>query len=258
MYFETELSEKLNRELEADGICVSEALIAKTLAAAEEAREIEENANQLIELASARKRRIKDVAPVLFRVVSVAAACFVLVVGGFALRFSTMRMGSDSAAPMATRMTAESESIQYSNGASEEVCVADEAVFDVYGEPPEAHVEASDDFKAEMYMTDAEVPMEPIVPTEANDEVSALIAELEQAEYVELEEVAAGSRRYRFVVREDAERTEAYLIYEDGAAERVEATADGETVSGVSYDSIDSASAQRTVLIWMKRSGYEF
>ena len=44
MVFETELSEKLNSELESAGISVSEALIAKTLAAVQAARAEEKEA----------------------------------------------------------------------------------------------------------------------------------------------------------------------------------------------------------------------
>lgn len=292
MFLETELSEKLNSELESAGISVSEALIAKTLAAVQAARTAEqdasetdwieateENANKLIELAGARKRNLKKFAPVLFRVATVMAACFVLVVGGFVLRFSTMRMGKDTAeqaqAPM---MTAESGSARSDMKADADANgVADESY--MYFSETSESLEMESAVSADCI---ADAPMEPIVPTAESDvaddadavveemeekesEVSQvqdaakmLTAQLERAESVELEYTAQGTAVYRFVVRETDGSAVCYLVHENGRVECAELMADGETGAVMLYDSVDGKAFQRAVLVWMKQNGYSF
>lgn len=290
MFLETELSEKLNSELEAAGISVSEALITKTLAAVQAARTAEEkensgtewaeaseeNVNKLIELAKARKGRIKGAGPVLFRLATVMAACFVLVVGAFALRFSTMRMGKENAAPMAT---AENSSTR--NGAkyaadSDSTAAGED--FKYFSESVESKSEES----AVASINPAEAPMDAIAPTsesdladvaevvveetgegyfmveDAQEAVMLLGVELSQAESVEKERTAQGNTVYRFVMQDDAEATKYYLVHEDGEVEFTKMTADGEPVTVMLHNGSDSKGFRRAVLVWMKQNGYEF
>ena len=289
MYFETELSDKLNNELESAGISVSEALIAKTLAAVQAARTAEqdaseaewieateENANKLIELAGARKRSLKRFAPVLFRVATVMAACFVLVVGGFVLRFSTMRMGKDTAeqaqAPM---VTAESGSARIDMKADADANGAAD-IYMYYSETSES-LEMESAVSADGI---ADAPMEPIVPTaesDVADDADAVVEEaeeaavsgvhdvakvltvqLERAESVEPEYTAQGTVVYRFVVRETDGSAICYLVHENGRVECAELMSDGETGAVMLYDSADGKAFQRAVLVWMKQNGYDF
>ncbi len=291
MFLETELSDKLNNELESAGICVSEALIAKTLAAVQAARTAaenetpdtewaeasEENINKLIELAGARKRRWKRIAPLVFKTATVMAACLVLVVGGFALRFSTMRMGSDNAemaqAPMLTaesgsaagEMKADADAngaadnyVYYSKPASEspvmESAVEADSIADAMAEPivPTEKSDAVDDADAVV-----EAAEESVV-SEVQDVTKVLTGQLERAESVALEYTAQGTAVYRFVVQEIDGSTVCYLVHENGRVECAELTSDGESGAVMLYDSADSKAFQRNVLVWMKQNGYSF
>ena len=280
MCFETELSDKLNNELEAAGISVSEALIAKTLAAVQAARTAEadsseaewvevaeENANKLIELAGTRRRSLKRVAPVLFRVATVMAACFVLVVGAFALRFSTMRMGKDSAAPMT-----EEESTGARGGIMPDA-VADSDVADgfvCYSETSESlsevPMDAVENSANETVVSTAEsdvaddadavtVVSEETEISEVQNAAVVLTELLERAESVEKELTAQGKSVYRFMVR-DAATAMCYLVHEDGRVEYAELMANGETGAVLLYEGADGKAFQRAVLVWMKQNGY--
>lgn len=300
MFFETELSDKLNNELESAGICVSEDLIAKTLAAVQAARTATENeasdaewieategnATKLIELAGARKRRIKSIAPVLFRAATVMAACFVLVVGAFALRFSTMRMGKDSAAqePM---MTAENgsarNSIAYAADAdSMEIVTGEEiSLFDAKADSPTEQSAASGVWAVE-------TAMEPIEPTAESDmaddavaneaaateaveqepvraedsdvqsKVAALTEILALAESVELRKNEQGIRLYEFFVKDSAGAEGYYCIYEDGYVEFAAVLQDGQTGMVEAPEGSEDKAFRRAVLVWMKEHGYSF
>lgn len=300
MFFETELSDKLNNELESAGICVSEDLIAKTLVAVQAARTATENeasdaewieaaegnATKLIELAGARKRRIKSIAPVLFRAATVMAACFVLVVGAFALRFSTMRMGKDSAAqePM---MTAENgsarNSIAYAADAdSMEIVTGEEfSLFDAKAESPTEQSAASGVWAVE-------TAMEPIEPTAESDmaddavaneaaateaveqepvraedsdvqsKVAALTEILALAESVELRKNEQGIRLYEFFAKDSAGAEGYYCIYEDGSVEFAEVPPEGQTNPLKPFAGSDDKAFRRAVLVWMKEHGYSF
>ena len=292
MFLETELSDKLNNELESAGICVSEALIAKTLAAVQAARTAaenetpdtewaeasEENINKLIELAGARKRRWKRIAPLVFKTATVMAACLVLVVGGFALRFSTMRMGKDNAemaqAPMVTAengstprdMKADADAngaadnyIYYSETSESpspvmESAVAADGIADAMAEPivPTEKSDAVDD--ADAVVEEAEES----VMSDVQDVTKELTVQLECAESVALEYTAQGTAVYRFVVQETDGSTVCYLVHENGRVECTELTSDGETGAVMLYDSADSKAFQRNVLVWMKQNGYSF
>lgn len=294
MFFETELSDKLNSELESAGISVSEALIAKTLAAVQAARTTEEkevpdsewteareeNVEKLIELAQARKGRIKGAGPVLFRLATVMAACFVLVVGAFALRFSTMRMGKENAAPMAT---AENESAR--NGvkyAADSDSIAAGEDFKYFSESVESKSEEEESAVASI--NPAQVPMDAIAPTSesnpaddadavmaeaetgyeevernAQEKAASLMVRLEQAESVEKERTAQGNTVYRFVMQDDAETYKYYLVHENGEVEFAMKTEDGEIISEIMYyNDADSKEFRRIVLVLMKKHGYEF
>ena len=297
MFFETELSEKLNNELEAAGICVSEDLITKTLAAVQAARTSEENEapdaewteeeveniNKLIELAGVRKRRIKGIAPVLFRAATVMAACFVLVVGAFALRFSTMRMGRDTAemaqAPMVTEENGsaprEMKADADANGAAEnymyysetseseslviESAVAADGIADAMAEPivPTEERDVADDADAVIEDAVTEAAEESVM-SEVQDVTKELTVQLERAEAVTLEYTAQGTAVYRFVVQETGGSTVCYLVHENGRVECTELTSDGETGAVMLYGSADSKAFQRAVLVWMKQNGYSF
>ena len=290
MFLETELSDKLNNELESAGICVSEALIAKTLAAVQAARTAaenetpdtewaeasEENINKLIELAGARKRRWKRIAPLVFKTATVMAACLVLVVGGFALRFSTMRMGKDNAetaqAPMVTAengstprdMKADADAngaadnyIYYSETSESPVmepAVAADGIADAMAEPivPTEKSDAVDD--ADAVVEEAEES----VMSDVQDVTKELTVQLECAESVALEYTAQGTAVYRFVVQETDGSTVCYLVHENGRVECAELTSDGESGAVMLYDSADSKAFQRNVLVWMKQNGYSF
>ena len=312
MCFETELSDKLNNELESAGISVSEALIAKTLAAVQAARSTaenetpdaewteasEENINKLIELAKARKGRWKRIAPLVFKTATVMAACLVLVVGAFALRFSTMRMGKDNAeTAQAPMMTAENSSVprdmkadadangaadnyMYYSETSESLVMESAVAADGITDAVEFAVEADDVADAmESPVTAggiADAVVEPIVPTteddadavveeaeesvvsEVQDVAKELTIQLERAESVALEYTAQGTAVYRFVVREANASAVCYLVHENGRVECAELTSDGETGAVMLYDSVDSKAFQRTVLVWMKQNGYSF
>ena len=288
MFFETELSEKLNNELESAGISVSEELVAKTLAAVQAAREAEsgdaewneaseENISKLIELAGVRKRRLRGLAPVLFRAATVMAACFVLVVGAFALRFSTMRMGSEEAAPMMPRTTAENGSAQNDmKYATDAYSIVTDEDYDLYGAPMEAHVEES------MVVAEAsdEVDMEPVVPTvkeELADDADAVEAEnaggavsevqnpaswlteqLAQAESVRMSRNEQGIRLYEFFVRDSAGVPGYYNVYEDGTVMFGEIPPDGQTGTIQAVGGSEDKAFRRAVLVWMKEQGYSF
>lgn len=300
MFFETELSDKLNNELESAGICVSEDLIAKTLAAVQAARTATENeasdaewieategnATKLIELAGARKRRIKSIAPVLFRAATVMAACFVLVVGAFALRFSTMRMGKDSAAqePM---MTVENGSarngIAYAADADsmESVTVEEFSLFDAKADSPTEQSAATGAYSVE-------TAMEPIEPTAESDvaddavaneaaateaveqepvraedsdvqsKVAALTEILALAESVELRKNEQGIRLYEFFAKDSAGAEGYYYIYEDGSVEFAAVLQDGQTGMVEAPEGSEDKAFRRAVLVWMKEHGYSF
>lgn len=296
MFLETELSDKLNNELESAGICVSEALIAKTLAAVQAARNAaenetpdeewaeasEENINKLIELAGARRGRWKRIAPLVFKTATVMAACFVLVVGAFALRFSTMRMGKDSAEmAQAPRVTAENGSaagemkadadangaadnyVYYSETISEslvmESAVEADSIADAMAEPivPTEKKDMVDD--ADAVIEDAVVEeAEESVASETQDVTKELTVQLERAESVTLEYTAQGTAVYRFVVQETDGSALCYLVHENGRVECTELTSDGESGAVMLYDSADSKAFQRNVLVWMKQNGYSF
>lgn len=290
MFLETELSEKLNSELEATGISVSEALITKTLAAVQAARTAEEkensgtewaeaseeNVNKLIELAKARKGRIKGAGPVLFRLATVMAACFVLVVGAFALRFSTMRMGKENAAPMATAENSSTRNgVKYAADSDSTAAGED---FKYFSESVESKSEES----AVASINPAGATMDAIAPTsesdladvaevvveetgegyfmveDAQEAVMLLGVELSQAEAVEKERTAQGNTVYRFVMQDDAETIKYYLVHEDGEVEFTKMTADGEPVTVMLHNGSDSKGFRRAVLVWMKQNGYEF
>lgn len=292
MFFETELSDKLNNELGSAGISVSETLIVKTLAAVQAARTTEENevpdtewteageenVEKLIELAQARKGRIKGAGPVLFRLATVMAACFVLVAGAFTLRFFTMHMGKENAAPMATAGNESAHNgVKYAAD-SDSIAAGEE--FKYFSGPEESKSEES----AVASINSAEVPMDAITPTSENnladnaetvmdeaetgyieaernaqEKAASLMVRLEQAESVEKERTAQGNTVYRFVVQDDAETYKYYLVHETGEVEFAMKTADGETISEIMYhNSADSKEFRRVVLVLMKKHGYEF
>lgn len=295
MVFETELSEKLNSELESAGISVSETLIAKTLAAVQAARTTEvnevpdaewvgaseENAEKLIELAKASKgRRIKGAGPALFRVATVMAACFVLVVGAFALRFSTMRMGKEEAA-QAPMMTAQNGSAR--NGvtyAADAESIAEED-FKYFSDTMEsmemespAMAESPADSLVEPVTTTAEgvladdadaviesEAVEKCEKAEASDipeEVKLLTEQLAQAETVQLLKNEQGIRWYEFFVRDSVNEPGYYRVYEDGAVEFTELPPVGQNSTRVVYDASENKEFRRALLVWMKKHGYSF
>ncbi len=292
MFFETELSDELNNELESAGISVSEALIAKTLAAVQAARATEENElsdaefveaseeniTKLIELAEARKGRMKGVGQAVFRVAAVMAACFVLVVGGFALRFSTMRMGREEAAPMAADENGSARNgVKYAADADSATESED---FKMFSDAMESQAEES----TTAAVNPQELPMAPVATTaggdsadnadaviegvaeecektEASDiqgEVNLLVEQLVRAESVEKELTAQGTSVYRFVVQDAAGAAVCYLIHETGEVEFAEMGADGETGAVWSYGAAEDKEFRRSVLVWMKQNGYEF
>jgi len=295
MIFETELSEKLNSELESAGISVSETLIAKTLAAVQAARTTEvnevpdaewvgaseENAEKLIELAKARKgRRIKGAGPVLFRVATVMAACFVLVVGAFALRFSTMRMGKEEAAqaPMMAgqngsarngvtyAVDAESiaeEDFKYFRDTMESMEMESPAM----AESPAAYLTAPVTTTAEGVLADdadaviESEAVEECEKAEASDiqeEVKLLTEQLAQAETVQLLKNEQGIRWYEFFVRDSVNEPGYYRVYEDGAVEFTELPPVGQNSTWAVYDASENKEFRRALLVWMKKHGYSF
>jgi len=295
MVFETELSEKLNSELESAGISVSEALIAKTLAAVQAARATEvnevpdtewvgaseENAEKLIELAKASKgRRIKGAGPALFRVATVMAACFVLVVGAFALRFSTMRMGKEEAA-QAPMMTAQNGSarngVKYAADA-ESIAEEDFKYFSDTMESMEmespAMAESPADSLVEPVTTTAEGVLvddaDAVIESEAveecekaeasdiQEEVKLLTEQLAQAETVQLLKNEQGIRWYEFFVRDSVNEPGYYRVYEDGAVEFTELPPVGQNSTRVVYDASENKEFRRALLVWMKKHGYSF
>lgn len=249
MFLESELSEKLNLELESAGISVSEALIARTLAAVKNAQETEQDdVNKVMELADIRRTRLAKTNKVLLRVATVMAACFVLVVGGFALRFSTLRMGKESAdmAPMAVADMA------VRNGGT-----ADDAATGTANE--------SITYSADADMGAVEVPMECIESDAVDEEtvmaeaetvtipgVDALTDKLETVSY-DWETSVTGDTVYRFIVEENGSQF-CYLIHENGMVEYAEVTADGETGALMPYEGSDSAEFRREMMIWMKEN----
>ena len=291
MFFETELSDKLNNELESAGICVSETLIAKTLAAVQAARTAEErevpdtewteaseeNIKKLIELTGVRKKRRKGIAPVLFRAATVMAACLVLVVGGFALRFSTMRAGKETA-PMAPMMTDENRSarnsISYTTDA-DSVMVGDD--YELFGETFQAQVEESA-VAAEEPMEAMLEPIEPTVECDVaedavtEDEVqaewkeelsdvqnaAALTERLLQAETVNLRRNAQGVSVYEFFVSDNTGEQGYYWVYEDGMVEFAKVLQDGQAGMVESPVGSENIEFRRAVLVWMKEYGYLF
>lgn len=288
MFLETELSEKLNSELESAGISVSEALIAKTLAAVQAARTeenrkntdaewneaSEENINTLIALAGARKRKIKGFAPILFRAATVMAACFVLVVGAFALRFSTMRMGKEEAA-QAPMMTAQNGSarngVKYaadadSTGSADYKCYSDS-------------MEMAEEESAVVAMESAEILMDAIVPASESapaddaaivescekaeksdvlEEAKCLTEQLAQAESVRLHKNEQGSYVYEFFVQDSAGVSGFYWVYEDGAVGYAEVLPEGQTGTMNAISGSEDSGFRRAVLVWMKQNGYTF
>lgn len=284
MVFETELSDKLNNELESAGISVSEALIAKTLAAVQAARAeeketsetewveaSEDNINKLIELAQARKGRFKGAGQILFRTATVMAACLVLVAGAFALRFSTMRMGKDAAqAPMAAAENGSARNgITYAADADGVVVESED--FKLFNNTTESLVEEP----AAAARGPQEMPMDSVAltaesnptddaeecVTEASDiqeEVKLLTEQLVQAESVGKELTAQGTSVYRFAVRDAAGATVCYLVHENGMVEFAEMTAAGETGAVWSYGAAEDKTFRRSLLVWMKQNGYEF
>lgn len=289
MFLETELSEKLNSELESAGISVSEALIAKTLAAVQAARTAEqdasetewieateENANKLIELAGARKRNLKKFAPVLFRVATVMAACFVLVVGGFVLRFSTMRMGKDTAeqaqAPM---MTAQNGSARNGMTYAADADSTGSADYKCYSDSMEMVEEES----AVVAMEPAEISMDVIVPaaesvpadgtdtveecekeetSDVQEDVKCLTEQLAQAESVRLRKNRQGDYVYEFFVQGNAGVAGFYWVYEDGAVGYVEAPTEGQTGTMNAVDGSEDSGFREAVSVWMKQNSYIF
>jgi len=290
MFLETELSDKLNNELESAGISVSEALIARTLAAVQAAKdneaktELENEIQQGIQtLSELRKAKQVSVRSALFRAATVMAACFVLVVGAFALRFSTMRMGKEEAAPMAAAENGSARNgVQYAADADS---VTVEEDYKYFSEPTQSQV--MNDADAAEYPAEGKTeplePLSPAVEAEMADEAEAVMndaaegyealefdaidaamrlwVELSQAESVEKERTAQGTTMYRFVVREDAEATACYLVYENGEVKYTKSTADGESVTGMLHNGEDSEELKefrKAVLEWMKKHGYEF
>ena len=289
MFLETELSEKLNNELESAGISVSDALIAKTLAAVQAARAAEvnevpdaewveaseENAEKLIELAKARKgRRIKGAAPALFRVATVMAACFVLVVGAFALRFSTMRMGKEEAA-QAPMMTAQNGSARNGVTYAADADSTGSADYKCYSDSMEMVEEES----AVVAMEPAEIPMDVIVPASESapaddaaimeecekaensdvlEEVKCLTEQLAQAESVRLRKNRQGDYVYEFFVQGSAGVSGFYWVYEDGAVGYVEAPPEGQTGTMNAVDGSEDSGFREAVSVWVKQNGYIF
>lgn len=299
MFFEQELSDKLNQELESVGICVSEDLIARTLAAVQAARAKEdsvtpdaefadvneENINKLIELAGSRKRKIRGAGQVVFRVATVMAACFVLVVGGFALRFSTMRMGKESAAeaPMAMDMNG---SARKADAATEAVTDGDTAMgnYQYFSETTEADDMKIAEVEAESDMGDTSHVHTPGTPASDNtcvDDVDAAPAEavqeevmaeslkvlvtvdlltesLSEADSASLHMDEQGIRFYQFIVPDGAVTPGFYRIYEDGAVEFAKIPPEGETAFMEPVEGSGDKEFRRDLLVWMKQHGYSF
>lgn len=273
MFFETELSDKLNIELEAAGISVSDALIARTLEAVKQARaeekevaleqEIKSNVRLITE---ARATKYKSLSSTLFRAAGVIAACFVLVVGGFALRFATMRTGKDSVAPMATAM----ESVR-SNGGSTMSDTTDMVMEDCDSVAvPEAESEcdygyavADEECSVVADAVDA-VLEEPeqengaVEMPEEQNAVALLTESLMQAESVMMSRNEQGIRLYEFFVRDSAGEPGYYLIYENGAVEFAQVPPLGQTRTMEAFDGSENEEFRRAVLVWMKEHGYSF
>lgn len=290
MCFETELSDKLNNELESAGISVSEALIAKTLAAVQAARSTaenetpdaewteasEENINKLIELAKARKGRWKRIAPLVFKTATVMAACLVLVVGAFALRFSTMRMGKDNAeTAQAPMMTAQNGSARNGVTYAADADSTGSADYKCYSDSMEMVEEES----AVVAMEPAEIPMDVIVPASESapaddaaimeecekaensdvlEEVKCLTEQLAQAESVRLRKNRQGDYVYEFFVQGSAGVSGFYWVYEDGAVGYAEAPPEGQTGTMNAFDGSEDSEFRKAVLVWMKQNGYMF
>lgn len=273
MFFETELSDKLNIELEAAGVSVSDALIARTLEAVKQARaeekevaleqEIKSNVRLITE---ARATKYKSLSGTLFRAAGVIAACFVLVVGGFALRFATMRTGKDSAAPMATAM----ESVR-TNGGSTMSDTTDMVMEDCDSVAvPEAESECDYGYAVadEAYSVVADavdaVQEEPeqengaVEMPEEQNAVALLTESLMQAESVMMSRNEQGIRLYEFFVRDSAGEPGYYLIYENGAVEFAQIPPLGQTRTMEAFDGSDNEEFRRAVLVWMKEHGYSF
>ena len=288
MFLETELSKKLNNELESAGISVSEALIAKTLAAVQAARTAEnseatdtewneaseENINTLIALAGAKKRKMKGFAPIVFRAATVMAACFVLVVGAFALRFSTMRMGKEEAA-QAPMMTAQNGSARNGVTYAADADSTGSADYKCYSDSMEMVEEES----AVVAMEPAEIPMDVIVPASESapaddaaimeecekaensdvlEEVKCLTEQLAQAESVRLRKNRQGDYVYEFFVQGSAGVSGFYWVYEDGAVGYAEAPPEGQTGTMNAFDGSEDSEFRKAVLVWMKQNGYMF
>lgn len=288
MFLETELSEKLNSELESAGISVSEALIAKTLAAVQAARTAEENettdaewtevseanVNKLVELAGTRKRRMQGMAPMLFRVATVMAACFVLVVGAFALRFSTMRMGKEEAA-QAPMMTAQNGSARNGMTYAADADSTGSADYKCYSDSMEMVEEES----AVVAMEPAEISMDVIVPaaesvpadgtdtveecekeetSDVQEDVKCLTEQLAQAESVRLRKNRQGDYVYEFFVQGNAGVAGFYWVYEDGAVGYVEAPTEGQTGTMNAVDGSEDSGFREAVSVWMKQNSYIF
>lgn len=288
MFLETELSKKLNNELESAGISVSEALIAKTLAAVQAARTAEnseatdtewneaseENINTLIALAGAKKRKMKGFAPIVFRAATVMAACFVLVVGAFALRFSTMRMGKEEAA-QAPMMTAQNGSARNGVTYAADADSTGSADYKCYSDSMEMLEEES----AVVAMEPAEIPMDVIVPASESapaddaaimeecekaensdvlEEVKCLTEQLAQAESVRLRKNRQGDYVYEFFVQGSAGVSGFYWVYEDGAVGYAEAPPEGQTGTMNAFDGSEDSEFRKAVLVWMKQNGYMF
>lgn len=273
MFFETELSDKLNIELEAAGVSVSDALIARTLEAVKQARaeekevaleqEIKSNVRLITE---ARATKYKSISSTLFRAAGVIAACFVLVVGGFALRFATMRTGKDSAAPMTTAM----ESVR-SNGGSTTSVATDMVMEDCDSVAvPEAESECDYGYavadEACSVVADAvdavqEEPEQENGAVEMPEEQNAVVLlteSLMQAESVMMSRNEQGIRLYEFFVRDSAGEPGYYLIYENGAVEFAQVPPLGQTRTMEAFDGSENEEFRRAVLVWMKEHGYSF
>ena len=269
MFFESELSDKLNLELEAAGISVSEDLIARTLAAVQQARAEDKQTgleqeikNRVQTIAEARAGRSSRLSRTLFRAAGVIAACFVLVVGGFVLRFSTMRTGSDSAAPM---KTAENASVR--NGGTPDAGAAVTTDNNMVTYATEADMEdagmtmlptegVADNAEEECVADNAEEECVAEADSLASQSVTALTEQLETAVICDRETTEQGTVVYRFVVEEADGIRWCYLVHENGVVEYAELMANEETGAFLSYAGSEDAVFRSAILEWLKESGY--
>lgn len=274
MFLENELSDKLNIELEAAGISVSETLVARTLEAVKQARAAEKQTaleqeiqSDVQNLSEVREKKHMSLRSTLFRAAGVIAACFVLVVGGFALRFGTMRTGKDSAAPMAVTMeSARTNSRSTASGSND--MAMEECDSGIVPEAAVADAENGFDYEYagladEAYQEEQNVLLaEDTVTSEDNEECKTdVVAEglfelLANADSVEKALSAQGTTVYRFMVTDIQGKRFCYQVQEDGTVAYAEVTQNGETGAFMLYEKADSKELKRSVLVWMKQNGY--